>query len=458
MKWKTDIKIQIMRFTELILLILLVNIIKPAIAQNQITWSLNECIHYALEHNLKQQQYLLNEQSSRVEAQQAKFNLLPTVSASSSAGLNLGRSIDEYTNDIVNTEYFNNSNSLSSRMTLFQGFIQQNRIAYAKFRLEAARWQKINQEDDLAFSILTAYYDVIYYKGLVGIAREQLDLSEQNLRKMEALIETGLKAKTDLAEMQATYEKEKLNLIQSENKLEEVKLRLGQEMNLPAGRLGSLQINTREAVVTSDLSVAADSLYESFVAHSPYVKIAEAELLASAKEVAITRGQFFPSIYLNASMNTGYYETYRDEDGRTISFSDQFDNNMSHYVGASISIPIFQKNQIRSQFRQAKLGKQQAKIQADIYKQAVYYELLNNSRELQALFSEYIQTEKQVEADELAYRVAQRKYDEGIIDVIELLSVKNRLTEAKSQQLSAQLQWEIKVRIVDFYKGVRFWE
>lgn len=424
----------------------------------QDNWSLNECINYALEHNLEQHEYLLNEQSAKIEAQQSRFNLLPSVSASSSAGINYGRSVDEYTNDIVNTEYFNNSNSLNSSMTLFHGFVQNNQIAYSKFRLEAAKWQKINHEDDLAFAVLMAFYDVIYYKGMIEIARDQLGLSEQNLKKTETYIATGLKAKTDLAEMQATYEKEKLNLIQSENKLEEVKLKLGQEMNLPGGKLGNIQIYAREPVVSTNLSIAADSLFASFVERSPYVKIAKAELMASAKEVAIMRGQFFPSIYLNASVNTGYYETYRDEDGNTISFRDQFDNNMSQYIGASVSIPVFQKNQIRSQFRQAKLAEEKAKVRVNRYKQTVYYELLNNSRELKALFREYIQTGKQVEADELAYRVAQRKYDEGIIDVIELLSVKNRLAEAKSQQLLAQLQWEIKVRVVDFYKGIRFWE
>jgi outer membrane protein len=63
-----------------------------------------------------------------------------------------------------------------------------------------------------------------------------------------------------------------------------------------------------------------------------------------------------------------------------------------------------------------------------------------------------------VEADQLAYRAAQRKYDEGMIDVIELLAVKNRLAQAQSQLLSAQLQWEIKDKVLEFYKGVRFWE
>jgi outer membrane protein len=400
----------------------------------------------------------LVEQSARIDANQSKLNLLPSVSASSSGGISFGRSIDPNTNAIVNTQFFNNSNSVGSSLSLFRGFIQMNRIAYTKFRLQAAQWQKINFQDDLAFNVLMAYYNVVFYKGMVDIANEQLNLSGYNLKKTETQIEIGLKAKTDLAEIQATYEKEKLNLIQSENKLSEVKLNLAQQMNLPAGSLVSVKIDAEGTAAVQNLPLAADSLYASYLPFSPYVKMAEANLQAAVKSVSIVRGQYFPSISLNASLNTGYSETSRDQSGKTIPLSDQLNNNMSQYVGASVSIPIFAKNQVRSELRKAKLAEEQAQAQVESYRQKTYYDLVNNSRALKAFFREYVQTGKQVDADELAYKAAQRKYDEGIIDVIELLAVKNRLAEDKSQLLWAQLQWEIKSKMLDFYKGVRFWE
>ncbi len=440
----------------IVLPVFMITILHQLAAQE--TWSLNRCINFALENNLTGHLYELDEKVAKIDATQSKLNLLPSLSASSSAGINFGRSVDEYSNDIVNTEFFNNSNSLNSSISVFHGFVQMNRIAWSKFKLKAAQWQKINYQDDLAFSVLTAYYNVVYYQGLVEIAKEQLKLSEFNLKKTETQVETGLKAKADLAEIQATYEKEKLNLIQSENKLEEVMLQLRQQMNLPAGQLINVKTDAGEPGTKPNFMLATDSLFASFVSFSPYVKMAEAELEAAEKAVAIARGQYFPSINLNASMNTGYYETYRDDDGKTIPFSDQVENNMSQYVGAAVSIPIFNRNQVRSDFRKAKLAREQAQTEVENYRQTVYYELANNTRELQALFREYIQTGKQVEADQLAFHAAQRKYDEGMIDVIELLAVKNRLAEAQSQLLQAQLQWEIKDKVLEFYKGVRFWE
>ncbi len=426
----------------------------------QESWDLNRCIQHALENNLTHHLYELDEKTARIDATQSKLNLLPSVSASSNAGISYGRSVDPNTNDVVNTDFFNNSGSLGSSVGLFQGFIRLNRIAYTKFRLQASRWKKINYQDDLAFDVLTAYFDVLYYQGLVEITREQLKLSEFNVKKTETQIETGLKAKTDLAEMQATYEKEMLTFIQAENTLEEVKLKLGQLMNLTAEQLSSIIIANEgeDTVAMLKSSLAADSLFNSFIQFSPYIKMAQAELDAASKNVAIARGQYFPSVSLGASVNTGYYETTKDDEGKTIPFRDQVDNNMNEYVGASLSIPIFGRNEVRNEVRKAKLAREQAKTQLEQYRQTVYYELMNNTRELYALSREYGQTKKQLEANELAYKVAQRKYDEGLIDVIELLTVKNRVGESKSQLLSSRLQWHIKSRIIDFYKGIRFWE
>lgn len=423
-------------------------------------WDLNRCIHYALENNLTHHLYALDEKTARIDATQSKLNLLPAVSASSSAGISYGRSVDPNTNDVTNTDFFNHSGSLGSSIGLFQGFIRLNRIAYTKFRFQAAQWKKINYQDDLAFDVLTAYFNVLYYQGLVEIAGEQLKLSENNVKKTETQIETGLKARTDLAEMQAAREKEMLTLIRTENTLEEVKLQLGQLMNLTAEQLSSFIIENEGEQPAAMLSqtLAADSLFSSFLQFSPYVKMAQAELNAASKNVAMARGQYFPSVNLGADVNTVYSETNKDDSGRTIPFRDQIDNNLGEYVGASLSIPIFGRNEVRNEVRKAKLAREQAETQLEQYRQTIYYELMNNSRELYALSREYGQTMKQLEANELAYQVAERKYDEGLIDVIELLTVKNRVGESKGQLLNARLQWHIKSRIIEFYKGIRFWE
>ena len=145
--------------------------------------------------------------------------------------------------------------------------------------------------------------------------------------------------------MQAIYEKEKLNQMQAENKVEESRLKLAQYLNLPTGQSIDVQ-NSVDSLLFSDNQPEADSLYEAYVAQSAYVKIAEAQLNAANKQVAIARGQYVPSLSLRASVGSSYSETDLDADGNIIPFRTQLDNNLGQYVGASLLIPIFAKKPV----------------------------------------------------------------------------------------------------------------
>ena len=424
----------------------------------QENWGLKKCIQYALEHNLKQQITNLNEEAARVNFTQSKLGLLPNVYASSSAGINSGRSVDTDTNEITDEQFWGSSGSLNATIPLFEGFMRINQIAYYKYCKQAAEWAKVDQQDFLAFSVMDKYYDVIFYKGLVEITREQVDLSAFNLKKTETEIETGLKAQMDLVEMQSAFERESLNLLVAENKLSELEISLAQQLNLPIEQQVQFNVEKEEPACPVLIALEQDSLFNSYVEQSAYVKMAEAECSAASKSVAVSRGSYFPSVRLNASIGTGYYETKKNSDVKTLRFSDQFDANQSQYVGASLYIPIFGRHEVRGQVKQAKIREMQAEAMLESSKQAVFAEFVNNYRNLNALYSQYNQASKQVEAEELAYKAAELKYDEGLIDVIELLTVKSRLADAKSSLLLSGLQWEVKARIIDFYQGVRFWE
>jgi len=421
-------------------------------------WGLNKCIQYALEHNLNQQITNLNGELARINFTQAKLGLLPTVFANSSAGINSGRSINTNTNEITGEQFWGSSGSLNATLPLFEGFMRINRIAYYNYCKQATEWERVDRQDFLAFDIMTKYYDVIYYQGLVEIAREQVNLSAFNLKKTEAQIETGIKAQMDLVEMQSAFERESLNLLVAENKLSESEIWLMQQLNLPIEQQVRFNIEKEEPARPTLISPGQDSLFNAYLGQSACIKMAEAECSAAHKSVAISRGSYFPSVRLNASVGTGYYETQKDYAGNTIRFSDQFEANQSQYLGASLYIPIFGHNEVRSRVKQARIREMQAEVQLESSKQRVVAELVNNYRDLGALYAQFNQASKQVDAEELAYKVAVRKYDEGLIDVIEILTVKNRLAEAKSNLLLSGLQWEVKARIIEFYQGSRFWE
>jgi len=186
--------------------------------------------------------------------------------------------------------------------------------------------------------------------------------------------------------------------------------------------------------------------------------MAENDWKASRKMVNVQKGGYLPSVTLQASYNTGFYETNKDASQQTIAFSSQIKNNQSRFIGASLSIPIFSGNAVRFDVRQSRLYSEQAETKLSQAKQNLLYEMEQNYNDLTASWKELQQSGNQLVADKLAFQAAQKKYDQGMTSAIEFYTVKNRMAETTSQVLHSRLTLEIKKRTLDFYKGKRFWE
>ena len=65
-------------------------------AQN--AWSLQECINYAMSHNIGLQQTELSNQIRKNNATQNKAGILPSVNAGANHAYNFGKTIDRFTN------------------------------------------------------------------------------------------------------------------------------------------------------------------------------------------------------------------------------------------------------------------------------------------------------------------------------------------------------------------------
>lgn len=419
-------------------------------------WSLNDCINYAIKNNLQLKAVKINEEIAGINSRQSKWNLLPAVGAGADAGMNYGRSIDPNTNGIVTTSFFNNSYYLGTSIELFNGFLLQNQIRYQKFRKEAAENNRLNATDDLAFEVMNAFFYVIYFEELLKIANAQKAISQLNLKKTEALVNTGLKAHTDLLEVKANFEKDELFCIQTANNIASSWISLKKAMNLPSDQQIALVVPQESAV--AEMISKLPELYNQHISWSPYIKTFESEYYASRKMLNMSRSAFFPSIRLQAAYNTGFYETNKDAQDQVIDFNSQIKNNRSQFVGASLNIPIFGRNAARFDVKRAKLASEQSISRLELAKQTVRYEMEENYNELNASWKELQQAKIQMEADTLAYQAAQKKFDQGMINAVELYTVKNRLANTTSQVLHYRLTYELKRRILEFYEGKRFWE
>jgi outer membrane protein len=421
-------------------------------------WTLNECINYAIKNNLKVHAAGLDEKVAVTNYNQSKWNLLPGISGGADAGMNYGRSVDPNTNGIVNTSFFNNSYYLGASVDLFRGFMLQNQIRYQQFRKEVAVNNRLSETDDLAFTVMNAFFYVLYFEELMTIANEQKSLSELNVKKMQILVTTGLKSQTDLLEVRANYEKDELFCIQTANNIESTWITLKKAMNLPPDQVIKLDFSETEPEIDAVLTANIPELFVRHTAWSPVIQSYELDWKASQKNINVKKAGFFPSVKLQASYNTGFYQTNKDNKNEVIAYRDQIKNNANQMIGATLTVPVFNKNAVRFDVERSRIDAEQAKTRLEIARQNLLYQMEGDYNELTASWKEFQQAKRQLQADTLAYQASQKKFNQGMITAVDLNTTKNRMANTSSQVLHSKLTYAMKKRILDFYGGKRFWE
>ena len=115
----------------------------------QEAWTLQQCIDYALSHNISVKQSELNEDFSKESYQQSKAGFLPNLNGNASQNYFYGRSIDPTTNLYTNNEVRSNNFSLSSSVPIFEGFQLQNALKQSKLNYLSSQYDLEKIKNDI---------------------------------------------------------------------------------------------------------------------------------------------------------------------------------------------------------------------------------------------------------------------------------------------------------------------
>ncbi|MGB7395571.1 MAG: TolC family protein [Pricia sp.] len=421
----------------------------------QETWTLEECVAYAVENNLTVNDVEYTEDSSRESYRQSVRNLLPSLSGFTNYNQSFGRSEDPNTSVFVTTDFFSNNYSLNASIDLFRGFQKWNAIKAAKFIREAAGEEVLQEKYLLAFRVMSAFYNIRFNEGLVEISKEQVQISQSNYDLVKRQIELGLKAGADLYEAESQLFADKLTVTQAENSLADARLTLMQEMNLVGANSIALQTSLDEIAVASDtLMTDRDSIYRTAENFIPIIKAQELRAEAAQKQVGVARGALFPSLTMNAGYFTGYFETNLNEAGEVIAFGDQLRDNASRFFGFSLNVPIIDQWSRRSDIKQQKIARLRAENNLDLERQQLYQQIQQLVQNHDSFAAEYEQSTKRVRSQRAAFNIAQKRYEKGLINALDLSQAQNQFATAQNENLDVRLRLIVNEKTLDFYRGL----
>lgn len=422
----------------------------------QEAWSLDECVSYAIEHNLSLNDFEYTELSDEETYKQSIRNLLPSVNGYTDYFQSFGRAADPNSNIFVNSDFFANNYSLTATIDLFQGFQKINTIRASKLIYGASLEDVEQQKFLLAFRVMKAYYDIKFFEGLLVISQEQLQISQNNFDLVKRQVELGLKAGADLYEAESLLLTDELALTQSQNNFQKAQLQLIQEMNFIGKSSILLEPFIRDKQLTERgvTIVQQDSIFNNAMSFIPIIKAQQLRAAAAKKQLSAARGLYYPRLSLAAGYGTGYFETFVNDAGIVIPYREQLKNNASKYIGFSLNIPILNGWSARSKVKQQKIELLRADNNLDLQEQQLYLTIQELIQDYNSLQVEIAQSAKKVQAQELAFTIAQKRYDRGLVSVLDLTQAKNLFATAQNENLQVLLRFYLNKSTLDFYNGL----
>lgn len=418
-------------------------------------WSLLACMEYAVEHNATTNSRRLEQLIYHQDYMEAIGGVLPWINADTSTDFNFGRGVDAKTNTYVNVNSFTNNYNLSLSLMLFDGLSGYRKLQLAKVNKLLGRETYEEERDRIAYDTMEAFFNLLYQYDLLELAKEELQQNEGELKKTRRMEELGMKGMPDVVEFEAKYEESVFNLTQQENLLLAAILFLKDKMNYP---IEEDLIIEREPVsdVVLKIEESPYSIYEFSKSFLPKAQAAQAACNAQRLNYKVTKGNYAPSLRLNAGIGTNFS---RFMDGSEYeSFKDQMKNRRGEYIGITLSFPLFNGFSRTSGVRKAKVRYKMAQVEKNLVFRELYGEIEKAVTDVNGQVDEYFQAVKQRKAAEIAHQANQRKYDEGMIDPILLHTSANRLLKARAQELNAKYKYHLKYNLVNYYKGIPFLE
>ena len=418
-------------------------------------WSLEECIRYAIENNIDLKQKELERQNQEVTLHTSKYSWLPNLNASINENFGFGRS-ESKDGLIVDRNSANTSASIQLSMPIFDGFKIPNDIAARKLDLKASIETLNKAKEDLSINVASYYLQVLYNKEMLKIAELQVALSSDQVTKTEALYNAGKVPESQLYDMKAQLAKDEVTLTESRNNVKLALLDLTQALELERDgeNFDVLEPETGDAVEQYMSSIIPpDQVYDYAVGVKPQVKEQEYLLESQKKMLKVAQAGYYPKLNFSAGYSNGYYHNFGDGDYNNAPFSDQLKNNGQKSIGFSLSIPIFNRFQVRNSVRSARIAIHNRELLMENTKKTLYKEIQQAYYNATAAQEKYVSSDKSVDASKIAFSYAEERYGAGKSTVFEYSEAKTKYAQSLAEQTQSKYNFIFRVKILDFYNG-----
>lgn len=406
-------------------------------------WTLQECIDYAVEHNLTVQNQKLQQLQGELEVTEAKDKFLPSVNASASQSFNFGRGLtSENTYADRNTRNFQWGVNLD--LPLFQGLSAVRQVKQSRLNLRSQLLQTDAVRDNVTLNVISQYLQVLYSREVLAASEEQMHLAEYELKRQKALAEAGKIAEVDVLQAESQLAADRQTVVDNQDNLTLARLELVQLL-----RLDSLDGFDIAAIEDSEPMVrSAEDVFNRAMGVNYGILKAQNDIDVARASKSVAQTGYIPKLSFNAGIGSSYYKVSGFENK---GFSGQMRDNLNKYLGFSLSIPVFNAFSTRNQVRRANVSILTARLQLDDTRSQLYHDIQQAYYRARGARDKYLTGVQTEEISRKTLEAMKEKYELGRSTPAEFEQTKTQYYTSRISTIQSHYEYILRCSILDFY-------
>ncbi len=319
---------------------------------------------------------------------------------------------------------------------LLRGTVQQTLFTWGKLinayqiaglSLEAQKAARDQARQETKFSAIQAFYQALLAEKSAQLLSESYEQLQRHVEQVEKLYDNGLASRLDVMRARVSLTNMANQVAQVKNGAELARAGLANLLGLEPGT--ALRLESELAAETSGLDTAgalsrAQSNRPELAQLRRLVQIAD-------RSVRIARTANLPTLFAAANFD------YK----KPVGFRDEWGKDWNATVG--VSMPIFtgltnyhKLKQAQSKYRQAFLSWKMVERAIDLDVQAAVASLGQEKNNI-------VYQGENVKVAEEAFRLAEERYQNGLLSNLEFLDIQLQLTQSRVAYLNALANYQI---------------
>ncbi len=425
----------------------------PIHGQTAKKWSLDDCIEYALTHNISLKKKNVARQQAEEDWKQSKADLLPSLSASTSQSMGYRPWVNSGVSTVANgtvtssmkKSYYNGSYGINASWTLWNGNQNTNTVHLNKLNAQTAELDSAVTANSIQEQILKLYLQILYLNDAVAVNQNNLATSRKNEERGQELVNVGKMSKADLAQLSAQSAQDEYNVVNAQSILANYKLQLKQLLELTGDMDFDIAVPEHLEQEAMKEIPSLQSTYEAALTSRPEIEQQRLAAKSSALNLSIAKAGYLPTVSLSGSLGTSS-SSMSDK-----TWGQQMKTNFDAMAGVSFSVPLYDRrktktavNKARLQIIDSELSMQEQEKQLYSTIEGYWLDALTNQQKYKAASAS-------VNSEEASCELLSEQFRLGLKNIIELMNGKDKLLEAQQNMLQSKYLTIMNIKLLEFY-------